>query len=454
MAIQKRGDKFHLLLLFVIVLFIFFISSTQYTISTSSPPIAASQEQHQTKYLAYLPHSGLSNQRIELSNALMLAYMLNRTLIIPPAFLGNVFGWMPRDRLEDKLEWLTTPNTSLQKACSSKKAKPGTLSKYIQRAKCAEFRQFAAIPWTELHDLDNLCTSYGIQFVLLKNAVSMDTFQRQFNITTTYFHNDTQLYDWRLFEDQTVADHLINNQLNYFDSFAGRRYYQVLSPRHFLDRPEQLLYLGGIFGSTRLNLSQKEHITIQYKIRQALRYRMDTYTPLGQTVQAILDYLGGSETYMSVHFRTADKPFKKEVPQNLDTFMRNMTLLVQNQDSNLTHCNIKKKAVEQHVYHETTSVYMATDHFDPRASYSPLLPWFDMFPCTTLLKDLPHSLFVPLEKIKDSVAPSKPLKKFLLPIVDAMVAAHGKEILTTPRSTFSKYIEELHQAWTVHNDIL
>ncbi|RCH77681.1 hypothetical protein CU097_002075, partial [Rhizopus azygosporus] len=61
------------------------------------------------KYLAYLPHSGLSNQRIELANALLLAAILKRTLIIPPAFLGNVMGWMPREQLLDHLGWLTTP---------------------------------------------------------------------------------------------------------------------------------------------------------------------------------------------------------------------------------------------------------------------------------------------------------------------------------------------------------
>ncbi|CAG8827001.1 34060_t:CDS:2, partial [Racocetra persica] len=39
---------------------------------------------HEEKFLAYLPHDGFNNQRIELENAIFLAWFLNRTLIIPP----------------------------------------------------------------------------------------------------------------------------------------------------------------------------------------------------------------------------------------------------------------------------------------------------------------------------------------------------------------------------------
>lgn len=458
--IKKRlfkGGKFHLLLFFVTILFVIY-STSQYTTTATATSIvlldnhySPQQRLDETNYLAYLPHSGLSNQRIELSNALMLAYLLNRTLIIPPAFLGTVFGWMPRDHLADKLEWLTTPK-DFNKICQ--RPTPGKLSSYVQRSGCPEYRQFGAIPWTELHDLDTL-RSFGIRFIF-QDIISTETLKHQLNITNDndmYVHHDTQLYDWRLYENQTLADQLLNEELNYFDSFTGRRYYKVLSPQHFLDRPEKLLYLGGIFGSTRLNLSHSEHIFIQDKIKKVLQYRMDT--PLGQTVQAIVDYLGGTGSFMSVHFRTGDNPFKREVSQNLDMFVRNMTMLVQNEsysENKESGCMNIQYRQEQQVSFDSTkyhraNIYIATDHKDPRASYSPLISWFDMFPCTTILNDLPDYLFAPLDSIKDIVVPSKPLKKFLIPIVDAMVAAHGKRILTTPRSTFSKYIEELHESW-------
>jgi hypothetical protein len=40
------------------------------------------------KFLAYLPHSGYHNQRIELANSMMLALHMNRTLLVPPVWVG------------------------------------------------------------------------------------------------------------------------------------------------------------------------------------------------------------------------------------------------------------------------------------------------------------------------------------------------------------------------------
>lgn len=51
------------------------------------------------KYLTYLPHSGFHNQRIEMENALLLSYILNRTLLLPKANLGNSIPWDVFDNL-------------------------------------------------------------------------------------------------------------------------------------------------------------------------------------------------------------------------------------------------------------------------------------------------------------------------------------------------------------------
>src|SRR3954453_16435422 len=64
-------------------------------------------ELSQEKYLTYLPHSGLHNQRIELENAVFLAWSLNRTLILPPLMLGKRFPYKQFDSLERKLSDLS-----------------------------------------------------------------------------------------------------------------------------------------------------------------------------------------------------------------------------------------------------------------------------------------------------------------------------------------------------------
>src|SRR5262249_11489019 len=48
-------------------------------------PAVAPQE----LFLAYLPHSGFHNQRIAFENALTLARLLNRTLLVPPIRLAE-----------------------------------------------------------------------------------------------------------------------------------------------------------------------------------------------------------------------------------------------------------------------------------------------------------------------------------------------------------------------------
>ncbi|KAF9973165.1 hypothetical protein BGZ65_009413, partial [Modicella reniformis] len=60
-----------------------------------------------TKYLTFLPHSGFHNQRTELENALLLARLLNRTLIIPKVYLGPPMPWMTFRRLHERLLYQT-----------------------------------------------------------------------------------------------------------------------------------------------------------------------------------------------------------------------------------------------------------------------------------------------------------------------------------------------------------
>lgn len=463
-----KNKRLSILCLLIISLFIFFSlplennpwnifspntkqsSFSPTTYNSSSLDINTQLSQEKEQYLAYLPHSGLSNQRIELANALLLAYMLKRTLIIPPAFLGTVFGWMPREHLTERLEWLTTPK-NFNKICQ--RPTPGRLASYIQRSRCEEYRHFGMIPWSELHDFQPLQEA-GIK-IKFQSIVSMKQISKDLEITNDddiYIHNDIQLYDWRLYENKTEAVGLLQNQLNYFDSFGGRRYYKVFLPRHFERRKEKLLYLGGIFGSTRFTIIKPEHKAMQRMIAGVLHYRLDT--PLGETVKSIVNYLGGKGTFMSVHFRTGDSPFKKEISTNLDNFVKNMTSIVGNnkqvQDCiNIATTSDKFQAKDTLLSSlgNRVKIYVATDHRDPRGEKSELLPWFKEFPCTTTLSDLPDHLFRPLNQLRDLASPSKSLQKYLIPIVDAMVAAHARHILTTPRSTFSNYIEELHKAW-------
>ncbi|KAF9280256.1 hypothetical protein BGZ68_007352 [Mortierella alpina] len=60
-----------------------------------------------TKYLTFLPHSGFHNQRTELENALLLARLLNRTLIMPKVYLGPPMPWLEFRHLHSRLLYQT-----------------------------------------------------------------------------------------------------------------------------------------------------------------------------------------------------------------------------------------------------------------------------------------------------------------------------------------------------------
>ncbi|XP_047977338.1 O-fucosyltransferase 30-like [Salvia hispanica] len=77
------------LLLFTFTVIAIFISSKIF-ISPSLLPLSSDSRPPQCthtpgdKYLWYAPHSGFSNQLSEFRNAILMAAILNRTLIVPP----------------------------------------------------------------------------------------------------------------------------------------------------------------------------------------------------------------------------------------------------------------------------------------------------------------------------------------------------------------------------------
>ncbi|KAI8636795.1 hypothetical protein BD408DRAFT_454433 [Parasitella parasitica] len=389
---------------------------------------------------------------------------------------------MQMDQLLDHLSWLTTPK-DFDLICQP--PTPGDLHSYTQRSRCAAYHHFAAIPWTQLHDFSMLEPYVKMRFI---DTVSFTKLQQALNIydNDTFVHYDEHLYDWRLYEDIEEARAILQNGSNFVDSFTDRKFYKIFTPLHWQKRTERLLHLGGIFGSTRMNMVKPEHIQLQQLISSTLHYRLDT--PLGETVAGIVQHLGGKASFNAVHFRLGDLPFKKYAIENLHQFERNMSIATgipvpplppYDEFGVLTSVPKPPPSPEQPIdvipqYNlslppwsnvcENVSpdfsvsmenvgsravVYIATDHKDIRGENSRLLEWFDYFPCTLTLSDIPPELLDPLDKMHCLYNPNKSLKSFLIPLVDAMVAAHARRIFTTPRSTFSKYIAGLNEAWVL-----
>lgn len=93
----------------------------------------------------------------------------------------------------------------------------------------------------------------------------------------------------------------------------------------------------------------------------------------------------------------------------------------------------------------TFPIFIATDSKSPRTDPS-LTLFHRTFPCMFFLSDFPSQLefLHPLTNDLDGL----PLGGFLMPFVDAMVAAMGHDVVGTPHSTFSRFtVDVLFRAY-------
>ncbi|KAG0224071.1 hypothetical protein BGW42_005336 [Actinomortierella wolfii] len=81
--------------------------SPRYQTASSPTPRPKQEYSPDAKYLTFLPHSGFHNQRSELENALVLARLLNRTLIMPKVYLGPPMPWLTFQLLHERLLYQT-----------------------------------------------------------------------------------------------------------------------------------------------------------------------------------------------------------------------------------------------------------------------------------------------------------------------------------------------------------
>ena len=85
--IKKKPAPSHKSPLTILIILLFVISSFAllFLSKTLTPPTSQCPNLGD-KFLLYAPHSGFSNQLSEFKNAVVLAAILNRTLVIPPVF--------------------------------------------------------------------------------------------------------------------------------------------------------------------------------------------------------------------------------------------------------------------------------------------------------------------------------------------------------------------------------
>ncbi|KAI9286702.1 hypothetical protein BC943DRAFT_351481 [Umbelopsis sp. AD052] len=370
------------------------------------------------KFLAYLPHSGLSNQRNELENALLLASYLNRTLIVPPAFLGHIDGWQSNDRLFEYMDIMTRPRPWWNR-CKDKLG--------LADGPCHSKSRYATVPWEYLH------SSIGELDIPMRSIrhVSLDKLKAMLTLSDDEIHiqHDTSLYTWFLcdipHEECPTLDPTV------FETGRRRTYDEQWNIEDLRAIEKPLIHLQGIFGTDRVGVHQKQHLELRNRIREALAYRNPT---LEEVTDKIIEQLGGKQQFLSIHVRMGNRQFLKPLHKHIEEQIEFLEK-AQRGPGNSTSCG-------------DFQIYVATDAHDPRKSPE-LAPVFERFPCAKVLGDY-KDLLPSLESdtgVTLFQPPQQSIVNFLIPVIDAMVAGHAKDFMGNPSSTYSTYIEQLQSVY-------
>ncbi|KAM0753275.1 hypothetical protein T439DRAFT_378973 [Meredithblackwellia eburnea MCA 4105] len=431
------------------------------------PVPARDQLDPDTKYISFLTHSGLS-----LINALTLAKLTNRTLLIPQITLGSAVAWVPPPLLQEHIE--QAEKTDIHD-CRSTRVEE-------RKAKCGLFWKSRRASWSWLLGPRGLTSR---QPLIERYTHDRTWFQTALNIQP---HEIITMPD----PDRRSYRVIDTDEPDTPNSLASPYQYSVdltLDDLREMDH-YKLLEFGSLFGGTRLRLRREENWRFYEETKREMRFRDPM---LDRFSEVIVDKLGGRGQYVGLHLRLGAHndfvhsmdAFFDEAPQRTEFVFRQLCSEQYGLDdatiSSLVARNRRivaavKPAVRKSqelsfitpslacpspLYDESdrlaplnTPLYIATDTLTPRSD-SLVTMFIETFPCVFFLSDFQqtsnfHTEAVPemefLERATDEEG--ERLRPFLEPFLEGLIVAKSKGVVGTPKSTFSTFVKTiLHEAY-------
>ncbi|CAG8685523.1 585_t:CDS:2 [Dentiscutata heterogama] len=391
-------------------------------------------------YLAYLPHGSFHEQRVSLENAIFLAWATNRTLIAPSIIFGQQL--LPHGPFKNLSEMLVNLNhyNETNSECEWD-SKPNQCIKKVQK------NLYTFVKWEILIDME-----FSQQQIRTINRESYDftSLLLFLNITDQnnkfYMIDDEEIYTYQIYDD-------IDEK-----SPSDTKYKSMIHLCSLQRRNESLLHFGSLFGTNRLNLKLNGNREFLQNIRNSLIINNPV---LLEKSEEIGIQLGGLASYIGVHFEQID-----DIVGNKETFINDVIEKLKNQFGIMPQKTISNPSdrielasrgfqptLTQMLAEECVQksppekrnypiIYLATDSTksDPK-----LTRFFEEFPCVFMLSnftDWTKALKFVLNPI-DNVS----LYEFLIPLIDAVVAARSGEFFGKNESLVSNYIQRLHDYW-------
>lgn len=237
-----------------------------------------------------------------MENALTLAKLLNRTLLVPPVRFGNAIPYISFDKLHLRLNQAT---------------KDGLLH-------CRNYDEYGILPRECIDFFDWTLVSWDflINTTLIEETMQQPIIDR-WNGTLEWLEDklgireDEDIY---AFKDDTMY------QFRYYDSEEDTEPLEKFEKRIQvadlkLLNDYKLLHVGSLFGTSRLRTIEEAN----WEVRSAFRQAMVFSNPaLDAMSDAMRDRLGGLAGYFGVHFRVGDGIFLKQARKNAFTIFRTL----------------------------------------------------------------------------------------------------------------------------------
>ncbi|GAA6039765.1 hypothetical protein JCM8097_004211 [Rhodosporidiobolus ruineniae] len=267
------------------------------------PPPRNPKVASEMKYMSFENHSGFHNQRKSLVNALTLAQLLNRTLLLSPARLGSPIPWGPDVNLR------LTHSERCKAGLEADPIASTTNSPRIGESECDDPSKWTYVGW-----------EYLVSPLLLEGRAIVD----RWNSSSEWFFASLEEGGLGLREDEVRA----------FDD-PERRSYQIYDARatptdtsglfksrldleDLREDPARLLRFGSLFSGARLKLSSDENKQVMIEANENVILRSEGLDAISDKVR---DLLG---SYVAVHARVGDGVFKTQAKPNMQKVFRRL----------------------------------------------------------------------------------------------------------------------------------
>ncbi|GAA6061050.1 hypothetical protein JCM10212_004624 [Sporobolomyces blumeae] len=324
----------------------------------------------ETRYLGFLPHSGYHNQRIALQNALLLGKLLNRTVLVPPIWIGwpistepyddlakswvdimllnpasfNLSTIEPSSRLNEPASYSSTVESFPCPTCAADD--PRQIADHVARVEKTRAKWHAmgyemrpdGYPITALTAAE--CKSYSPEcrhtypdsFLSYEFLVDLQTARAEGGVEVVdrwdmreraieelldvteddiFVIKDRQAYDFRITDQNMTADSpLISPNLD-----NSTHWNRDVSLPTLATLDHRVLLFGSLFGGGRVDSSEPDAGAWAETFARAMAFENEW---LLRPAEAIVDRLGGQANFVGVHARVGDGEFLRHGKQNME----------------------------------------------------------------------------------------------------------------------------------------